>query len=111
MTPDGTPADVVTLVNVFEVQPDKLEWFLEGWRERARLMSEQPGFRSLRLLRALSAGARFQFVNVAEWDSADALEAATAHGEFQESAQRAVEDLGVIAHPGIYRVAIEVTTR
>lgn len=55
-----------------------LEAFLAGWRERAEFMSKQPGFRSFRLLRAVSSDSLFQLVNVAESDSADALGAATA---------------------------------
>ena len=42
-----TNAGPVTLINVFEVHPDKLESFLAGWRDRAELMSKRPGFRSL----------------------------------------------------------------
>jgi deazaflavin-dependent oxidoreductase (nitroreductase family) len=99
----------ITLVNVIEIEPEKLESFLAGWRERAALMSKQPGFRSFRLHRALSPESRFQLVNVAEWDSADALHAATAQQQFQASVRRAVDETGVTAHPGIYRVAFEVT--
>jgi heme oxygenase (mycobilin-producing) len=99
----------ITLVNLFEIEPANLEAFLVGWRERAALMSKQPGFRYLQLLRALSPDSRFQLVNVAEWESADALRAATACEDFQASARRAVEEAGVTAHPGIYRVAFEVT--
>jgi len=42
----------ITLINVFEVEPEKLDAFIASWRERAELMSRQPGFRSLRLHRA-----------------------------------------------------------
>ena len=76
----------VTLINVFEIEPDKLESFLAGWCERATLMSKQPGFRSLRFHRALSPDFRFQLVNVAEWETADALHAATAQERFIEGA-------------------------
>ena len=72
-------------------------------------MSRQPGFRSFRLHRALSPDSRFQLVNVAEWDSADALHAATAQQYFQDSTRRSVEDFSVTAHPAIYRVAVEAT--
>jgi heme-degrading monooxygenase HmoA len=100
---------MVTLINVFEIHADEVESFLEGWRERARFMSQQPGFRSLRLYRALDADARFQVVNVAEWDSAEALQAAASQDFFQQSAQRSVQEFAVIAHPAVYRVVIEAT--
>jgi heme oxygenase (mycobilin-producing) len=99
----------VTLINVFEIDSDKLELFFAEWRKRAEFMSKQPGFRSLKLHRALAPDARFQLVNVACWDSADALHAATAQQYFQQSTRRSLHDVEVTAHPAIYRVALEVT--
>jgi heme oxygenase (mycobilin-producing) len=99
----------ITLINVFEIDSDDVELFLQEWRERARFMGRQPGFRSLRLHRALDPDSRFQLVNVAEWDSAEALQAATAQDFFQQSTQRSTQDFAVAAHPAIYRVAIEAT--
>lgn len=75
---------MVTFINVFEIAPDELDTFLAGWRERAEFMSTQPGFRSFRLHRALSPDSRFQLINVAEWESAEALQAATAQPTFQK---------------------------
>ena len=109
MTTPETDAGPVTLINVFEVEPEKLEVFLARWRERAELMRKQPGFRSLRLHRALSPDARFQVVNVAEWDSADALHTAQAQESWREKALRAADELGFTAHPAVYRVAFEIT--
>jgi heme oxygenase (mycobilin-producing) len=101
----------VTLINVFEVDTAHVEQFLASWRERAEFMSRQPGFRSFRIHQALSPGARFQLVNVAEWDSTDALGAATSRDEFQSSARESVEKFGVTAYPGIYRTVGEVRAR
>jgi heme oxygenase (mycobilin-producing) len=99
----------VTLINVFEIRKEDIEPFLEEWRERAEFLGRQPGFRSLRLHRAMTAGAPFQLVNVAEWDSAEALQAATAQDFFQQSAQRSMQQFDVTAHPAIYRVVLEAT--
>lgn len=99
----------ITLINVFEIRRDDIEAFLQEWRQRAEFLGRQPGFRSLRLHRALSPDTRFQLVNVAEWDSAEALQAATAQDTFQQSAQRSVQQFAVAAHPAIYRVVIEAT--
>ena len=99
----------ITLINVFEIDPAELESFLGEWRNRAEFMSRQPGFRSFRLHRAVSPDAAFQLVNVAEWDSTDALRAATAQPEFQASVRRSLDEHEVTAHPGVYRVAVEVT--
>jgi heme-degrading monooxygenase HmoA len=104
--PDTGP---ITLINVFEIRPDDVEGFLQEWRERAQFLVKQPGFRSLRLHRALNPDSRFQLVNVAEWDSAGALKAATAQDFFQQSARRSTEEFAVAAHPAVYRLVIEAT--
>jgi heme-degrading monooxygenase HmoA len=97
----------ITLINVFEIRQQDIDAFLRDWQERAEFMGRQPGFRSLRLHRALSPDARFQLVNVAEWDSAEALQAATSQDFFQKSAQRSMEGFAVAAHPAIYRVVLD----
>jgi hypothetical protein len=43
MTAPETDTRSVTLIDVFEIEPEKLESFLEGWRERAAFMNTQPG--------------------------------------------------------------------
>jgi len=70
--------------------PDKWESFIAVWRERAAFFGEQPGFRSLRLVRAVSARARFQAVTIQECDDIESLQAATRHDRFQRGARLAV---------------------
>jgi heme-degrading monooxygenase HmoA len=67
----------VILINPFEV-PDGTndEDFLRRWERAADYMRQQPGFVSTRLHRALRPDARFRFVNVAEWESPQAFQAA-----------------------------------
>lgn len=103
--PDDTGP--ITLINVFEIAPDYVDLFLQEWQQRADFLGRQPGFRSLRLHRAVNVDSRFQLVNVAEWDSAEALQAATAQDFFQQSAQRSVQEFAVTAHPAVYRVVIK----
>ena len=80
----------VILINPFEL-PDGAddEQFLSGWQRAADYMSRQPGFVSTRLHRALAPDARFRFINVAEWDSPQAFQAAVATDEFREIAKGA----------------------
>jgi len=104
-----TQSDAITFVNVFEIDPEQLDALLVEWRERAEFMSKQPGFRSFRLHRALSPDSRFQLINVAEWDSAAALQAATAQPTFQDSVRRSAAEFRATAHPGLYRTVVEVT--
>jgi heme-degrading monooxygenase HmoA len=103
-----TPTDEpITLINVFEVPADAVDDFAELWRDRARIMSTAPGFRDSRLHRAISDGARFQFVNVAHWDSRAAWEAAEANPEFRARINALDPRIRVGANPALYRVAVE----
>ena len=82
---------------------------MAGWRESAESMSKRQGFRSLRLHRALRPDSRFQVDNVAQWDGADALNTAMAQEDWRGKVVQAVDELGLTANPGIYRVAFEIT--
>jgi heme-degrading monooxygenase HmoA len=109
MTRSGIGTDTITLVNIFDVEPDRLDWFLNAWRARTEFMSAQPGFRSLRVLCAVSAGARFQAIVEAEWDSVETLRDVTCQARFADGARRVVEEVGALAYPGVYRIAWEMT--
>jgi heme-degrading monooxygenase HmoA len=90
----------VILINPFEVPegiPD--EDFLSGWERAANYMREQPGFLSTRLHRAVTEDARFRFINVAEWESPQAFQAAVSSDEFREIAGR-----GSPGSPALYEV-------
>ena len=98
----------VTLINVFEVPADQVDAFIVQWRERAALMSTKPGFLDSRLHRALSSQTRFQLVNVAHWESAEAMQAATEDPEFEQRARAATADPAVSANAALYQVAVEL---
>lgn len=94
----------VTFINVFEIPADRVSGFLEGWAERARIMSTKQGFRDTRLHRALSPEGRFQLINVAHWDSVEAYAAAHADTEFQAGVEAVLQSRQVVASPQLYRV-------
>jgi hypothetical protein len=48
-------------------------------------------------------------VNVAVWESLNALRAATAKPEFQASIREAAARFGAVAHPGVYTTVVEAT--
>ncbi|GLY67883.1 antibiotic biosynthesis monooxygenase family protein [Amycolatopsis taiwanensis] len=98
----------VTLINVFEVPPEQLDDFVKHWQQRAAIMAGAPGFRQSRLYRAASAAAHFPFVNVAGWDSPAAWEAAQANPEFRDRIASLPPGIRTGAHPGLYRVAVEL---
>jgi hypothetical protein len=89
-TPDTGP---ITLINVFEISPDDVEHFLQEWRERAQFLGRQPGFRCLRLHRALSPDSRFG------WSMSPSGTAP----------RRCMHDFAIAANPALYRVVIEAT--
>ncbi|MBF6299393.1 antibiotic biosynthesis monooxygenase [Nocardia amamiensis] len=100
MTSDG-----VTFINVFEIPADEIDEFITNWHERARIMRQAPGFRDVRLHRALLPDTRFQLVNVAHWDSVEACEAAGANPVVVESVDAARKVAS--ANPALYQVVAE----
>jgi heme-degrading monooxygenase HmoA len=91
----------VVLINPFEVPAETAEAFLAGWEHAAAFMRAQPGFRSAALHQALSADARFAFVNVAAWETPQ---------HFAEAVKRmpALDDSETRFYPGLYRVVREI---
>ena len=80
----------VILINPFEVAEEvDDDAFVQGWERAAEYMRRQEGFVSTRLHRAVAPGARFRFVNVAEWASPEAFQAAVGTDEFRELARGA----------------------
>ncbi len=95
----------VTFINVIEISAEHIDQFVEQWRERAALMRKARGFRDVRLHRALLPDMRFQLVNAAHWDSAEACEAAGTNAAVVasvETARKVAE-----ANPGIHEVVAE----
>jgi heme oxygenase (mycobilin-producing) len=99
----------VTFINVFEVPVEQIETLIAHWRELAKIMITAPGFRGLRLHRALSPRTHFQIINVANWENPQAWEAATANPEFQEGLRALTEDTEVqfSANPALYKVVVD----
>lgn len=97
---DDTP---VTLINVFEGPAEQANAFIDQWCARAKIMSTAPGFRNSRLHQAISSQARFQFINVAQWDSHEAWEAAVSNPDFQAHLRALDQQVLVAANPALYR--------
>ena len=74
----------VVLINPFEVPADQADAeFLADWQAAADYMRTQPGFVRTRLHRSLRPDARFRYVNVAEWTSPEAFQAAVTSDGFR----------------------------
>ena len=66
----------VTFINAFEVPAGADADFQTRWMEVNRYLRTKPGYVDHALHRSVSPGARFRFVNVAHWASAEAWRAA-----------------------------------
>jgi heme oxygenase (mycobilin-producing) len=110
MSRNGEPThQPVTLINVFEILADQVDTSIARWRQRATFMATQPGFLDARLHRALTKQARFQLVNIAHWESHQALHDANAitDTEFQQHIQAATAATAITANPATYQVVAE----
>lgn len=70
---------MVRFINLFEVPAGEEEAVLEFWRGINAYMVAKPGYLGHQLHRSLADDATYRFVNVAEWESAQAWE--DAHDE------------------------------
>lgn len=79
----NTTTGPVTLMNSFRVPAARDAEFHALWVRTSHYFRRQPGFRSLRLHRAVSDDAVYRWVNVATWESEAAFRAAHATEEFR----------------------------
>ncbi|HXV29099.1 MAG TPA: antibiotic biosynthesis monooxygenase family protein [Sinorhizobium sp.] len=97
-------AEQVTLINVFEVPEGSVDAAVKYWEASRDILARQPGYISTRLHQALLPNARFQLINVAQWESVDAFEAATARMRMES---RAKPPAGLKANPALFQVVRE----
>ena len=100
-----TNNDPVVLINLFEVPTGADEGFIGAWERARDFLAGQDGYRSTALHRSLGPDTEFRFVNLAEWASAAAFQAATSHPDFPG------RDTPFPAHPGLYQVVAEEPPR
>jgi heme-degrading monooxygenase HmoA len=97
---DGNTGPVV-LINLFEVPAGAEEGFIAAWERARDFLAAQDGYRSTQLHQSLGGETEFRFVNVAEWASPAAFQAATGQPDFPGRA------MPFPAHPGRYQVVAE----
>jgi len=76
----------VVLINRFNVAPEDADRLLQAWAEDAAFMKQQPGYISTPLHRGVAGSTTF--VNVAVWESAQAVARAFGSSEFQARTAR-----------------------
>ena len=95
----------VTLINCFEVPPEREDEFLTAWRSTIGHFTSAPGFVSAGLHRNTGLNdATFRFVNVALWESVEAYRAV-----FEGFTPAGRRIPGVKAYPGLFEVAVSLT--
>lgn len=92
----------VILINVFEVPDGKSAEAMVFWDRVAAFMRTQPGFVSTRLHRAVVPWARFQLINVAEWESVDHFETVKNSDAFRQMVGPYMQEFPHF--PGLYEV-------
>jgi len=73
----------VVLINLFEVPAENEQGFVDGWKSAADYLREQEGVISTALRKSLNPRARFQYVNIAVWNSPENFKAATRSEAFK----------------------------
>ena len=63
----------VTLINVFEVPVGAEQEVVEWWKRSSEALQKEPGFIDAHLHRSLRTDARFQLINIAHWETVEAL--------------------------------------
>ena len=77
----------ITVINPFEVPQGREDEALLMWEAFADYFRKQPGYISTKLHKAIVPDAKFHFINIAEWESADAFQAALNNPELMEVAK------------------------
>uniref|UniRef100_A0AAU3H3M5 Antibiotic biosynthesis monooxygenase n=1 Tax=Streptomyces sp. NBC_01401 TaxID=2903854 RepID=A0AAU3H3M5_9ACTN len=88
----------IVLANTFFVPKEGAEAFLPLFRRQAEFMKAQPGFISLQMHQG-TAGSQL-LMNVAVWESTEALATAFGSPEFQRMAAEFPDD--VVSYPHIF---------
>lgn len=86
----------IVLANTFVVPKERTEAFLAAFRKQAEFMKAQPGFVSLGMHRG-TAGSQLM-MNVAVWESTEALATAFGSPEFQRLAAESSDDIESYPH-------------
>ncbi|MGJ5756568.1 quinol monooxygenase YgiN [Streptomyces puniciscabiei] len=92
----GQKTGPIVLANTFVVPKERSESFLAHWKKQAEFMQAQPGFVSLQMHQG-TAGSQL-FMNVAIWESTEALAKALGNPQFQAMSAQVPDDIVSYAH-------------
>jgi heme oxygenase (mycobilin-producing) len=95
----------VILINVFSVPKGKEDDFVKWWQDVKASITKQPGFISGKFHRSIKPDSKFNFINVAIWESEDVYWKA-----YEKSAapmKSKLDNMGAEMVPALYNVAFE----
>lgn len=95
----------VVLINIFDVPPGQEEATQRFWERARDFLKTQPGYVNTRLHKNIDSKGRFQLINIAEWNSPQAFQAAS-----QAMAKTLTDNPpppGVTFTPGLFRVVAQ----
>lgn len=95
----------VTLINVFSVPQGKEHEFVKWWQDVKTNITMEKGFISGTFHRSIRPDSRYNFINVAEWESEEVYWKAYEKSVTPMKAK--LEQLGVEMVPALYQVAFE----
>jgi len=99
---------VVTLINCFEVPAGHEDEFFASFQKVNAYMRAKKGYVSHKMHRSLAPDARYRFVNVVQWESREACEAAHDAGFRELISQPGLSS--VRSTPALYELVHEATT-
>ena len=95
----------VTLINVFSVPQGKEDEFVKWWEAVKANITKQPGFISGKFHKSTKPDSRFNFINVAQWESEEIY-----WNAYEKSAapmKAKLQQMGVEMTPALYTIALE----
>lgn len=95
----------LSVLNLITMPAASADAFVAAWPANSAALSEAPGFRGTRLLRALSPDHPYQVVNVAQWDSVEQWGAALSAVQPNAERRRLAETASIKRQHFFYRVA------
>lgn len=95
-------ADEITVINPIEVPAGKEAKALEIWDSYAEYFKKQPGYIDTKLHKSLDPKAKFHYINVATWKSADDFIKALNSDEIKKIGEGFPKDMP--HYPSMYQV-------
>lgn len=98
-------AETIMVINPIEVPKGKEKQALEIWDTYANYFRVQPGYLGTKLHKALDSKAKFHYINIAEWKSAEDFLTALNSEKLKKLGKGFPEDMP--HYPSIYTIVRE----